>query len=211
MRRVLLAAATSAALLVARGAAAADDNQVSKQAEQDRTDQPPWRRAPQFRISIDTGVCDFRRDLRTEVGPAYGATLGFFPTDFAGIEAHYQGSSNAVTPPQAGGVVGQAGFSRVETNGLVGQLRVGAPLVVEPFVFGGAGWLRVQQKGLSGTADRITDSLAIPVGGGVDVHVSRRFEVGGRFTYDFLTSNSVAGARNVNFWAATLAVGATIE
>jgi opacity protein-like surface antigen len=208
MRKVLVAAAAVAVSFAGRARAAQEQSaSVSKEAEPEE-----HRWSPQFRISVDSGVSDFKRDLDTEVGPAYGVTLGFYPLQFAGIEVSYQGSVNSVTPPTSGGSLSQAGFDRVLSNGVLGDLRVGAPLrVIEPYVFGGAGWLRVSEQGAGSLPDRDTDSLAVPVGGGVDVHVTKRFQVGGRFTYDFLTSNDIPGASNVNLWQATLSVGGTIQ
>jgi hypothetical protein len=208
MRKVLVAVAAVAVSFAGRAWAAQEESaSVSKEVEPAGEG---W--SPQLRISVDSGVSDFRRDLQTEVGPAYGATFGFFPLQFAGIEVSYQGSVNSITPPTSGGSLSQAGFDRVVSNGVLGDVRLSAPLrVIEPYVFGGAGWIRVSQEGAGSLPDRSTDSLAIPVGGGIDVHVTKRFQVGGRFTYDFLTSNDIPGASNVNLWQATLAVGGTIQ
>jgi hypothetical protein len=166
------------------------------------TTQPSYDVAPQIHLQANGGVAQWSRDLATDAGPAYGVIAGYFPATFIGIEGQYLGATNSTS------LANTVLFDHVTTNGLLGDVRVGVPFVVEPFVFGGLGWMHFNVTGPA--TSRTDDSLVFPVGGGLEAHLGSSWLIGARFTYNFVNSG-VANKANSDLWTATANIGTSIQ
>jgi hypothetical protein len=175
-------------------------------AEEVVTARPDYLSTPQFDVQANGGVANYGRDLSTDVGAAYGVIVGFRPLTFMGIEGQYQGTTNGMSPAR------NRGFDHVTANGVLGDLRFGIPMRLEPFVFGGVGWQHFLQSGPAGIPDRTSNTAVFPVGGGVEARLGSNGIIGARFTYDIVNDkNILSNATNASLWTATANIGASIQ
>jgi len=133
------------------------------------------------------GVQDFAQsNVRGMTGTAgyWNARLVFGTRQFVGFEAAYVGSAQSIN------ALGLASDAVLVSNGAEGAVRINIPIVrratlMEPFVFGGAGWSRyhiarsAQNRSSLASND---DIVAIPYGAGFAASY-RNFMVDARFTY----------------------------
>jgi opacity protein-like surface antigen len=219
MRKEL--AGLAGALLLTGSAFAADDDVVvvddraTASPTVDIVERPMRRETPLFRINALAGGAHYanrsgdRNDLTlngVDPGPAYGVLVGLQPLSWLGVEGQYQGASNRIDRSEIA-----SGADRIVANGVSGHLRVQAPLrAVEPFLFGGVGYMRLDENGTGGTGDRSDNLLSVPVGAGIDSHIGRGVNLGARFTYDILQTTVLPEIGNSDLWMATINIGAAL-
>jgi len=147
----------------------------------------PARRGAGAGVLLGGGVQDFTQsNVRGMTGTAgyWNARLVFGTRQFVGLEAAYIGSAQSIN------ALGLASDAVLVSNGAEGAVRVNIPIVgratlMEPFVFGGAGWSRyhiarsAQNRSSLASDD---DIVEIPYGAGFAASY-RNFMVDARFTY----------------------------
>jgi hypothetical protein len=138
-------------------------------------------------VLLGGGVQDFTQsNVRGMTGTAgyWNARLVFGTRQPVGLEAAYIGSAQSIN------ALGLASDAVLVSNGAEGAVRINIPIVrratlMEPFVFGGAGWSRYHiarsAQNMSSLASN-DDILEIPYGAGFAASY-RNFMVDARFTY----------------------------
>lgn len=160
-------------------------------------------------VSAGAGAGNFTRDLSSDsgTGAAYGAMVAFQPADLLGLEVAYDGITAGNNSPLATN-------SRLNANGVKGDLKVNlAPGAVEPYLFGGAGFYHLSETGAA-PGFSTANSFAVPVGAGVNAHISDAFLIGARFTYDLLfqTGDFRPGlSANTDLYTATINIGGILR
>ncbi len=150
---------------------------------------------------VDSGVRN-----KVDVGGTWDVRLGFGSRFYLGAEAAYVGSARQT------GSIG----SNLVANGAEGILRVQYPYLtgkwlVEPFVFGGAGWTHLELNSAATGVRSTDDVLVVPFGGGITAAYDHiLFDA--RFTYrqtfnEALLRTAVEPAPNLATWAVTASVG----
>jgi len=138
-------------------------------------------------VLLGGGVQDFTQgNVRGMTGTAgyWNARLVVGTRQFVGFEAAYIGSAQNIS------ALGLANDAVLVSNGAEGAVRVNIPIVrratlIEPFVFGGAGWSRYHISSSAQNTSSLTsndDILEIPYGAGFAAGY-RNFMVDARFTY----------------------------
>ncbi len=132
------------------------------------------------------------------VGPAWGARVGMHFMNWFGVEARYFGMHNDGYDPRTGPNVG---LVTNEVSGLV-RLQVPTPYV-RPYALGGAGvaWTNVTVwNGGNVQASTLRDSRSgvVPMGGGIDVPIGRRWGVGFEGLYHYFINQRFSTDPSVN-------------
>lgn len=162
-------------------------------------------------LEVGGGVSDYTRGLGpgTDVGPAWGAQMNVMPTPVLGIELGYLGSHvNYSGDAGSGSIAQNGGSASLRVNVLTGR--------VQPFLFGGIGASRLSAD--SSVPVESETLLDIPAGAGLQVNITDRFNLSGRFRYNFqfdtdfgdaVTDPSDADVDRQGFdrWIATLNIG----
>lgn len=153
-----------------------------------------------------TNYSDSAVRSKVDVGGTWDLRLGFGSRYYVGGEVAYVGSAR--TPGQLG--------SELLTNGVEAVVRGQYPFVmeswlVEPFVFGGAGWTHFELNGSGGGVRSTDDVLVVPFGAGVDA-AYQHFLFDARFTWrqtfnESLLETATAAAPNLSSWAVTASLG----
>jgi hypothetical protein len=161
-------------------------------------------------VLVGGGVTNyFEKSVRDRVdtGGTWDARAGFGSRTFLGAELAYVGSARAA----------HSLGTNLVTNGVEGVVRVQYPWqfdkwLVEPFVFGGAGWSHFKLNSSSGLALQDTNDLfVVPLGGGVTA-ICNHVVIDARFTYrqtfdENLIPASGGSAASLKSWAITGAIG----
>jgi hypothetical protein len=168
-------------------------------------------------FSVGGGVTNFVRDTardQTGVG-GYWEVRGTFGTRSpVGLDVAYIGQARDVDAP------GLDPDSALVGNGLEGALRLQIPAVVgtrfllEPYAFGGIGWIRYDVVSDDFNTSPIVDSddvMTFPVGAGIGFG-GRGFLADARFSYRFVTEDRLLTADGSTFadmanWAVGLTLG----
>ena len=169
-------------------------------------------------FQVGGGVTGFSRQTTRDTfgtGGYWDARAIVGNRSFLGAELAYVGSARGAT---AGGLQGNAGLLG---DGAELAVRVNLPiererLLIEPFVFGGAGWTYYQIVNEDGNASNVKDhanALSIPFGAGLSAGYDH-FIVDARFTYrpvfDDKLVRLTTGDRDhedLQNWSAGLTVG----
>jgi len=136
---------------------------------------------------VGGGVQDFTRSSirdMTGTGGYWNARLLFGSRRIVGFEAAYIGSAQSID------ALGLSSNATLVSNGAEGALRLNMPIVnrgslMEPFVFGGAGWSHYHIANSSTNASSVNsndDILEVPYGAGFAMGY-RGFMADARFTY----------------------------
>lgn len=165
-------------------------------------------------LEVGGGVVDYTRGLNsgTDAGPAWNAQINIMPTSIIGVELAYLGSHVNYD--------GSAGSGSIDQNGGTAALRVNVlPGRVKPFLFGGLGASRLSaDPGVPVESDTLLD---VPAGAGLQVNVTDKFTLTGRFRYNFQFDTDFGEAvtdpgdadvdrRAFDRWAATLNIGTVL-
>jgi len=180
--------------------------------------------APSFRpagasLLVGGGAFDFSRNLarsETDMGGYWNVRAIFGTRNFLGLEAAYVGSMQGIN------VLGLSSNASLVGNGAEGALRFNVPVqmnrgmsLVEPFVFGGAGWSRYTVVNSTTTTASINDNddvLTLPFGGGL-AFGHRGFFADARFTYrptyynDLLRGSNAGSSARLDSWGAGAQLG----
>ncbi len=178
------------AVLLASGAAAADERAGER---------PGYAVTPQLHVQSNFGIASWARALSTKRGSAWGVIVGYSPFRYAGVEVQYVGATNDV--------VGSL-FDHITTGGGLLDLRVRYPFIVEPFLFGGLGFMHFDLTGAQGR--RSINSAAWPIGAGIEGRVRGNVLLGVRFSYDFV-GKAITGLGNGDLWTLTVNLGTSIQ
>lgn len=140
---------------------------------------------------------------RVDPGGTWDVRLGIGQRFFAGGEFAYVGSAHS-----GGGL-----RSTVQSNGFEAVLRLQYPWergrwFVEPFAFGGIGWIHFNRDG---ARDMALEDTVLPIGAGVTVGWDR-FLVDARFTFRRAFDSEILRApdgskASLDTWALTAGVG----
>ena len=162
-------------------------------------------------LVVSGGVTDFINDsIRrlTDLGGFWEARLGLGTRFWVGVEAAYVGSARKIRAPGVS--------SNLIGHGAEGDVRLNLPYasgdcLIEPFVFGGAGWTHYHINGLrvtTATLRRSDDILTVPVGAGITFGYDH-FLIEGRFTYrqTFYDDLVPGGNGTLKNWAAGASLG----
>lgn len=162
-------------------------------------------------VQAGGGLADYNRGLAadTGVGPAWTAGLSINPFPVLGVELTYLGSR--VEYGDAGAIRQNGGNAAVRLNL--------SPGLVTPFVFGGLGLSRISSDAAVPLADNTV--LDVPAGAGIQLNLTDRFSVSGRFRYNFIFDDdfervreepSLADPERQSFdrWTATVNLGAKL-
>jgi hypothetical protein len=162
-------------------------------------------------LVVSGGVTDFINDsIRrlTDLGGFWEARLGLGTRFWVGVEAAYVGSARKIRAPGVS--------SNLIGHGAEGDVRLNLPYasgdcLIEPFVFGGAGWTHYHINGLRATTVTLRpsdDILTVPVGAGITFGYDH-FLIEGRFTYrqTFYDDLVPGGNGTLKNWAAGASLG----
>jgi hypothetical protein len=147
-------------------------------------------RRPMFTFTADVGGAGFGGNFRNVVhsGPIWGARVGLDFSDWLGIEARYIGMFNK-------GVDTVSEASSLLSGGAA-QVRLTAPIpYVRLYGFGGVGFYHHNVVGNS--IDRQNSPIlnstsgGIPVGGGLELPITRYFAIGAEGGYTFYFSSNL--------------------
>lgn len=143
---------------------------------------------------------------RVDVGGTWDVRLGFGSRYYVGAEVAYVGSA------RHSGSLG----SDLVTSGVEGVVRVQYPYatgdwLLEPFVFGGAGWTHFDLGTSASGVQSTDDVVVVPFGAGFAAaydHFLFDTRVTYRQTFDeALLKTAVAAAPNLSSWAVTASLG----
>jgi hypothetical protein len=138
---------------------------------------PHWAPASGYGLAIMAGggATDFTNAVtrgETSTGGSWTVRFAVATRSLIGFEASYVGGANAISGLGAGNAT-------LVRNGVEGVLRINAPLharnvLLEPYLFGGAGWngYRVTSVNSAATASVTTgtnSTLSVPLGFGFSV------------------------------------------
>jgi hypothetical protein len=171
-----------------------------------------------FAFQLGGGVTAFSRQQTRDTfgtGGYWDARAILGSRSFLGAEVAYIGSARDAT------ATGLTGGPRLLGNGAEAAVRVNLPIeqqrfLIEPFLFGGAGWTYYQIVNEDSNASNVkqhANALSIPFGGGVSAAYDH-FTLDARFTYrsvfdDKLVplTNSDRSHEDLQNWSAGLTVG----
>jgi hypothetical protein len=169
-------------------------------------------------LSLGGGVSDFTdstvRD-RTDISGAYEARLGIGMSSLFGIEAAYVGTAGSID------TLGLDDDAVLISNGLEGLARLNlGTFDVQPYVVGGASWVRYNVVNDSFNTSDVRDSddvLAIPFGGGISTYLGNtglmadaRFTFRATFDEDLIRPTpSNSDGSSLSNWMATVRLGYT--
>lgn len=169
-------------------------------------------------LSLGGGISDFTdgtvRD-RTDINAAYEARLGIGIHSILGLEAAYVGTAGSID------TLGLDDDAMLISNGVEGLARLNlGNFEVQPYVVGGASWVRYSVVNDSFNSSDVRDSddvLAIPFGGGVSSYLGDSgLMLDARFTYratfddDLIRPTpSNSDGSSLSNWMATLKLGYT--
>jgi len=164
-------------------------------------------------LLLGGGVQDFARSNArgvTNTGGFWSARLVAGTREFIGLEGAYIGSAQGIN------ALGLDSNAVLVSNGVEGVVRLNAPIVrsallLEPFIFGGAGWSRFHVARSSvNTSDIASDDdvLAIPYGAGMTL-AYRGLMADARFTYRSTFYNDLLRTTggNLDNWSAGAQLG----
>jgi hypothetical protein len=166
-------------------------------------------------LLVGGGVQDFSRSNArgvTNAGGFWNARLVAGTREYIGLEGAYIGSAQGIN------ALGLDSDAVLISNGVEGAVRLNLPIVVarsatllEPFVFGGAGWSRFHVARSSvNTSDIASDDdvLTVPYGAGMMV-ASRGLMADARFTYRSTFYNDLLRTTggSLDNWSAGAQVG----
>jgi opacity protein-like surface antigen len=145
---------------------------------------------------------------RTDVGAVWDARVTFGAHSILALEAGYVGSVNNIDSNN--GVQGQ-----IYSNGLDGDLRLQFPTRVQPYIFGGVGYNRmeVNRQGSPDIGSQFVSTgdnqVTIPAGGGVTGYVGKHMTVDLRGTYRLMPDNNITimDTHAIHQWYAQARVG----
>jgi hypothetical protein len=148
---------------------------------------PPHREVVGAGMLVGGGVQDFTRSSirdMTGTGGYWNARLLFGSRNIVGFEAAYIGSAQSID------ALGLSSDATLVSNGAEGALRLNMPIVhrrslMEPFVFGGAGWSHYHVANSTTNASSVNsndDILEVPYGAGFAMGYGG-FMADARFTY----------------------------
>jgi hypothetical protein len=164
-------------------------------------------------LILGGGVQDFSganaRNV-TNTGGYWNVRLVAGTREYIGLEGAYIGSAQAIN------ALGLSSNATLVSNGVEGVVRLNAPIVrrallVEPFVFGGAGWSRFHVASSPvNTSDIATDDdiMAVPYGAGLTL-AYRGLMADARFTYRSTFYNDMlrAAGGSLDNWSAGAQLG----
>lgn len=162
-----------------------------------------------YKNFVEPGVTD------TLTPGGYWDVRGVFGTrSFIGVEAAYHGSAQDVE------AIGLQDEAFLVSNGIEGALRIHAPitqtslpavklqapLLIEPFAFGGVGWQRyslVNEGVNTSSVENTDDIMTIPLGAGLAFSVAG-LHLDARATYRHALFSSLVGTSTSSFGDASL-------
>ena len=169
-------------------------------------------------LSLGGGISNFTDQTlqeRTGMSGAYEARLGFGMSSIIGLEAAYVGTAGSID------TLGLDDEAMLISNGVEGLARVNlGTFAVQPYVVGGASWIRYSVVNDSFNTSDVRDSdsvLAVPFGGGISSYIGDSgLMVDARFTFrktfdDDLVrpTPSNSDGSGLDNWMATLRLGYT--
>ena len=146
----------------------------------------------------------------TSTGGFWNARLAIGTRQFVGVEAAYIGTAQSIN------ALGLSNNAILISNGAEGVIRFNLPIIrgpsmVEPFIFGGAGWQRYHVSNTNTSSADIAgsdDIIEVPYGAGL-AFAYKGFMADARFTYRSTFDNNLlqtTGGR-LDWWSAGGLVG----